>query len=80
MATKITWDDKENLETKPEVATKNKVTADDINAIKTSVNEVIDEMVVVYSGTAEPTTDIGKDGDIYILLEEEKTGTPERTN
>lgn len=75
MATKITWDDKENLETKPEVAAKNKVTADDINAVKTSVNAVIDEMVVVYSGTTEPTADIGKDGDIYVLLE--STGTQE---
>lgn len=43
MATKIVYEDKVALSTKPNTADKNKITASDMNAIKTSVNELIDE-------------------------------------
>lgn len=43
MATKIVYEDKVALSTKPGIADKNKITASDMNAIKTSVNELIDE-------------------------------------
>lgn len=43
MATKIIYEDKVALSTKPGIADKNKITASDMNAIKTSVNELIDE-------------------------------------
>lgn len=44
MANKITWTDKTTFRTKPAVPDEQKVTAADMNAVKTSVNEVIDEM------------------------------------
>lgn len=44
MANKITWADKVALQTKPNVAAENKVTAADMNQIKTAVNETIDIM------------------------------------
>lgn len=43
MATKIVYEDKVALSTKSGIADKNKITASDMNAIKTSVNELIDE-------------------------------------
>lgn len=43
MATKIVYEDKVALSTKPDIADKHKITASDMNAIKTSVNELIDE-------------------------------------
>lgn len=43
MATKIVYEDKVALSTKPGIADKNKITASDMNAIKTSVNELVDE-------------------------------------
>ena len=44
MANKITWADKVALQEKPDVAAVNKVTAADMNQIKTAVNETIDTM------------------------------------
>ena len=44
MANKITWADKVALQEKPDVAAENKVTAADMNQIKTAVNETIDTM------------------------------------
>lgn len=44
MANKITWADKVALQEKPDVVAENKVTAADMNQIKTAVNETIDEM------------------------------------
>lgn len=44
MANKITWADKVALQTKPNIAAENKVTAADMNQIKTAVNETIDTM------------------------------------
>ena len=44
MANKITWADKVALQEKPDVVAENKVTAADINQIKTAVNETIDTM------------------------------------
>lgn len=44
MANKITWADKVALQTKPNIAAENKVTAADMNQIKTAVNETIDAM------------------------------------
>lgn len=44
MANKITWADKVALQEKPDVVAENKVTAADMNQIKTSVNETIEEM------------------------------------
>ena len=44
MANKITWADKVALQEKPDVVAENKVTAADMNQIKTAVNEVIDTM------------------------------------
>lgn len=43
MATKIVYENKVALSTKPDIADKHKITASDMNAIKTSVNELIDE-------------------------------------
>lgn len=42
MANKITWADKVALQERPDVADKNKITAADMNQIKTVVNETID--------------------------------------
>ena len=42
MANKITWADKVALQEKPDVVAENKVTAADMNQIKTAVNETID--------------------------------------
>ena len=42
MANKITWADKVALQEKPDVVAENKVTAADMNQIKTVVNETID--------------------------------------
>lgn len=44
MANKITWADKVALQEKPDVVAENKVTAADMNQIKTAVNETIDAM------------------------------------
>lgn len=44
MANKITWADKVALQEKPTVVAENKVTAADMNQIKTAVNETIDTM------------------------------------
>lgn len=44
MANKITWADKVALQEKPDVVAENKVTAADMNQIKTAVNETIDTM------------------------------------
>lgn len=44
MANKITWADKVALQEKPDVIAENKVTAADMNQIKTAVNEAIDTM------------------------------------
>lgn len=44
MANKITWADKVALQEKPDVVAENKVTAADMNQIKTAVNETIDRM------------------------------------
>ena len=44
MANKITWADKVALQEKPDVVAENKVTAADMNQIKTAVNETIEEM------------------------------------
>lgn len=44
MANKITWADKVALQEKPDVVAENKVTAADMNQIKTAVNEAIDTM------------------------------------
>lgn len=44
MANKITWADKVALQEKPDVIAENKVTAADMNQIKTAVNETIDTM------------------------------------
>lgn len=44
MANKITWADKVALQEKPDVVAENKVTAADMNQIKTVVNETIDTM------------------------------------
>ena len=44
MANKITWADKVALQERPDVAAENKVTAADMNQIKTAVNETIDTM------------------------------------
>ena len=44
MANKITWANKVALQEKPDVAAENKVTAADMNQIKTAVNETIDTM------------------------------------
>ena len=44
MANKITWADKVALQEKPDVVAENKVTAADMNQIKTAVNEAIEEM------------------------------------
>ena len=44
MATKIVYEDKVALSTKPDIADKNKITASDMNAIKMSVNETIEEI------------------------------------
>lgn len=44
MANKITWADKVALQEKQDVAAENKVTAADMNQIKTAVNETIDTM------------------------------------
>lgn len=44
MANKITWADKVALQEKPDVVAENKVTAADMNQIKMSVNETIEEM------------------------------------
>ena len=44
MANKITWADKVALQEKPDVVAENKVTAADMNQIKISVNETIEEM------------------------------------
>lgn len=44
MANKITWADKVALQEKPDVVAENKVTAADMNQIKTAVNEAIDIM------------------------------------
>lgn len=44
MANKITWADKIALQEKPDVVAENKVTAADMNQIKTAVNETIDTM------------------------------------
>lgn len=44
MANKITWADKVALQEKPDVVAENKVTAADMNQIKTAVNETIDIM------------------------------------
>lgn len=44
MANKITWADKVALQEKPDIAAVNKVTAADMNQIKTAVNETIDTM------------------------------------
>lgn len=44
MANKITWANKVALQEKPDVVAENKVTAADMNQIKTAVNETIDTM------------------------------------
>ena len=44
MANKITWADKVALQEKPDVVAENKVTAADMNQIKTAINETIDTM------------------------------------
>jgi hypothetical protein len=44
MANKITWADKVALQEKPDVVAENKVTAADMNQIKTAVNGTIDTM------------------------------------
>lgn len=44
MANKITWADKVALQEKPDIVAENKVTAADMNQIKTAVNETIEEM------------------------------------
>lgn len=44
MVNKITWADKVALQEKPDVVAENKVTAADMNQIKTAVNETIDTM------------------------------------
>ena len=44
MANKITWADKVALQEKPDIVAENKVTAADMNQIKTAVNEAIDTM------------------------------------
>ena len=44
MANKIIWADKVALQEKPDVVAENKVTAADMNQIKTAVNETIEEM------------------------------------
>lgn len=44
MANKITWADKVALQEKPDIVAENKVTAADMNQIKTAVNETIDTM------------------------------------
>ena len=38
--------------------------------IKTVVDETLKTKTEYYSGTAKPTADLGKDGDIYILIDE----------
>lgn len=125
MANKITWADKVALQEKPDVVAENKVTAADMNQIKTAVNGAIDAIPTktsqltndsnyvkttgnvatadklktarnikigntsksfngsadvtwskseigyptVYSGTTAPTSNIGENGDIYVLLD-----------
>lgn len=60
MATKIVYEDKVALSTKPDTADKNKITASDMNAIKTSVNELVDETAENKARTDLIVEDIGE--------------------
>lgn len=69
MANKITWADKVALQEKPDVVAENKVTAADMNQIKTAVNETIDTMPSnLVNGQAE--------GSIRSIRAYDTTGAP----
>lgn len=64
----ITFADKVKLEIREDIPEVNKLTAENVNEIKTAVNSKADTTAVpeVLNGTSAPTSDIGKVGDIYI--------------
>lgn len=68
--TALTADKLQNTYTVNDAGTSNKTlwTASKITANTTS--QIKNEGVTTHSGTAVPTNDIGKDGDLYILLED----------
>lgn len=70
---KITYTDKVALEEEASIADINKVRDDDMNEIKTVVNgldDAIDALPDIYTGTTVPDASLGKDGDLYIMTEE----------
>lgn len=57
---KITWADKVTLDAQPDIAAINKVTAADMNAIKTAVNDIDDKLSTItdlYTATGDVSGD-----------------------
>ena len=71
---KITWTDKESLVTDPTIAEKNKVTDDNMNEIKSVVNENADQVIL---SDTEPTSN---DNEIWIDTSENATYINQEVN
>ena len=44
----------------------------DFDALKTNFDALASSVVSVYSGDAEPTADMGEDGDVYLVTEQKE--------
>ena len=60
----------EKIEFKDYPDTSTPIDATNLNKVQTNIENAFTEEPDVLSGSTEPTADIGKDGDIYILVEE----------